>query len=495
MRSMIWSGSPRSRFWKYPEGDEGGAGGGGGGAGGAAGGAAGGGGGAGAAAGSEGAEPKPGEVIGATADGGNIRKSGAKADAPDFRSAGRAFLAAEKAKGTPGTSLADVGTGADEGEGGDEGDVADEGLVELPDDASDEERTAFEAARVAREELEAFETQAEKTARLAEEKTAAQAAAKAKADAAAAGEEGDPKVETIVLRGLADRSEEDIPLEIDDPEIATRIRRLQNDGMRRSSYDEAMRDVDGRAAELFAIEEALSQDPVAYLLQHTTVERQQEIAQALLLEHLDTLAPIVDELTADQAERHKRRADLKDRLRGVGDIVKTVTARQNAAAAVMRAVQALVPDGTERADAEMFLADAERDLVLEVKAGRRVTPESVAKTLERRVKMYGYTPGAAGDAAARGGAPAARAPKAGDGSARPVGDRAKELATKRDNARKAQDRIRRSLAGRRVASKVAPTGAGAGAVTMPTVSATADVRQASQQIRRALKPGQGWPKA
>lgn len=449
-----------------------------------------------------GADAAPGEVIGIAGSGVDIKKSGVPKGAETFRDASSKFL---KEKGLT-RAVEPATTDADETEDTDE----------LPADASPEEREAVEAAKNAELELAALETAEETAARHADEQAQREKEAKATTDPAKTAEEppAEPEKpaitpEKIVLKGLSERNEPDIPLEIDDPEVATRIKRLQNDGMRRATFDEAMKDVDSRSAELLAIEDALKEDPVAYTLAHIGPDRQLELARALLLDHFDALEPDIADLSADPAARHKLRADLKDRLHRSGDVLRASMDRQTRANQIFAKVKALVPDSVPPDEARLFLADAERDLVAEVKAGRPVTPENVAQVLARRVQMYNYAtaqnaiPAATNGNGVSNGASPGPGGKAGDGvpprtnaspaTVRPVGDRAKELAAKREVARLAQERIRRAQSARRTASRVAPPGAGAGAVSMPAVPATADIREASKAIRRALAPGGGWP--
>jgi hypothetical protein len=334
------------------------------------------------------------------------------------------------------------------------------------------------------DELSALETA--KT----EAKTAADAAANAGAK------------KKVVLAGLSEKGEQDIELELDDETAAERIRRLQNDGMRRKAFQEAKGQLDNERAELTAVSQAIEADPVSFIVGQMTPERQLDVARALLAEHFDKLIPDIqsyDDTTNGARLRADARLALRDRVDESRSTITETQQRQRHAVACLNAAHALVPDNADTAVVNDFMRDVELDLVQAARSGKPVTPETVPQLIERRMKLYGF--GAAPSSAA---APAAPAPPAPAGAApakpadtaRPIGDRASAIAARvvtKEEARNAQSRIRKVQITRQNAAAVAPPGAGAAPVQVPVIPATADIKEASKIIR---KQGQaGWASA
>lgn len=297
----------------------------------------------------------------------------------------------------------------------------------------------------------------------------------------------------VKLAGLAERGEDDIEIEIDDPDVATRLQRLQKDGLRRQAYDEAMATVEGQRAELEAIGSALEMDPVGFALNHMTRERQLEVAEALLVEHFDALVDKINQFTDDPVNRERGRVDLRDRLAASRDEMQDARARQSHAAACMRTAQGLIPEGIDEATAQLFIADAENDLIRAAKSGRPVTPATVPQLLARRAAIYGFEHTEPGDREAA--APTSR--RTAPGTARPLSDRARAIADKKLEASEAQKRIRRVQVQRRGAAAVAPTGIGAATLQVPVLSEDdmSDVRAASKALRKMNLSATSWEPA
>jgi hypothetical protein len=305
-----------------------------------------------------------------------------------------------------------------------------------------------------------------------------------------------------VLSGLTEKGEQDIEVELEDEAAAERIRRLQNDGMRRKAYQEAKGELDNERAELTAVTQAIEADPVSFIVGQMTPERQLDVARALLAEHFDRLIPDIQAYDDEQNGAKKRsdaRIALRDRVDEAKASITETQARQRHAAACMNAAQSVIPDNTDPATVADFMRDVEIDLVHAARAGKPVTPESVPQLIERRAKLYGF--GAAPSSAAAPAAPATPAPasaapaKPAD-TARPIGDRATAIAARvitKEEAKNAQSRIRKVQVTRQNAAAVAPPGAGAAPVQVPVIPATADIKEASKIIR---KQGQaGWASA
>lgn len=410
-----------------------------------------------------------GTVIGTTDGGVAVKQSGVvegqPAEAVDFKAAGRSFLAG-LAAGTvavPGAAPATAAAAAPVKTttvGGVE--VALEAGAD-DDDAgtlSDTDALAFDKPVV--------------------DPAAAAAEVAVDPDAPAPGEEaaaGDPGFVRVTLPGLTERGETDMEADVS-PELAERIERLRNDGLRRSAYNEAMKEVADGRAELAAVTQALEVDPVGFAMNHMTKERQIEVAKALVLEHFDALLPDLVKYDQDPAARQGDRVTLRDKMKESGERMRTTTEVQRRAADVFRAVDALLPENLDPKIANAFRADAARDLIDEVNAGRPVAPEAVGTLLSRRLELYGLTATSAPAARTTPVAPAAAV------TARPVTDAAKAIADKVKAASVAQARVANTQTARRSAAAIAPPGAGAATVSVPVVSQTADIREASRELRK-----------
>ncbi len=419
-------------------------------------------------------------------DGGAVIKtSGVNPDAPkeelDFGAAGKAYLERAKAKPAEERTVAEHITAA----------VAEEQLEpEVEDDGTHGDLTWH--PEIANGRWRGTDGKFVKAPPPTEEEIAA---APPEAVAPPTPEKGEkaatpPSAKKIVLPGETDRGEEDVEVEIDDPVIAERLERLRNQGMRRRAYDEAMAEVTTSRAELAALEEQLSIDPVGFAINRMTPERQLEVARALILEHFDALSEDINEIAEDPAKRHERRVALRDDMQRSSDQLSETRARQQHAAACMRSAESLAPEGTDRATIDLFLADAEQDLIRAARAGKPVTPETVPQILAARAKLYRFgEPGSKTAATNGNGTSDTPAP----GSARPVSDRAKAIADRKKDVTEQQARIRRVQTLRRSAAAIAPPGVGAATVSAPVIPADADIASASRLLQRSGKLRRdGW---
>lgn len=339
----------------------------------------------------------------------------------------------------------------------DAGDVVDEA------DLTDEQLESLDDEQLAR--IQAGETFAQVTAPADPELEEEGAdPAKPKVD--------DPEA-VVVLKGLEDRGEEDVELEITDPVIRERIRRLQNDGLRRTEYNERLEAVEARDTELRQAEAMIEANPIGFVIGLMGQENQLEVARALLAEHFEALAPTIEEFFDKPDAVPKAQLKARDQAqKNNGEATRRVAA-QNAARAIERSVRDLIPETVDRKTAERFMRDAERDLLDAVGAGERVSPTTAAVLLKDRLKMYGFGPDTVKDKPAPAGA-------------RPLSDRAKALADKRSKASAQQARIKRTQLARRNAAAVAPPGAGGAGATVrePLIPKDATIGEASKVIRQ-----------
>jgi hypothetical protein len=303
------------------------------------------------------------------------------------------------------------------------------------------------------------------------------------------------KVQKIQLAGEADRGEEDIELEVEDPEVAERLSRLQKQAMRRKDYERRREAIETRAAELDAIELEIDQDPVGFIIGKLPDGRRLEVARALLIQHLPELQQDVDALLDDEAERLRRQLALNKNMTQSQQRLEQAKAVRAHARKCMAAAQALIPEDVEQDVADEFLADARQIFAQAAQAGTRVTPENAKELLARRLKLYGFDQ-------------SRRAPRTRTGSgqgdrdqrrpaARPVSDRARDIADRRPaGASASNDRLRRVQLSRTAASRQAPAGAGAAPATVPVLKPEeeTDVRTASKALRQKGLP-QTWAAA
>jgi hypothetical protein len=310
---------------------------------------------------------------------------------------------------------------------------------------------------------------------------------KAAPTAAPAKTEGEDEAKPIKV-SLRGRNDEELEVEVSDPQIAEILRANAKDGLRRREYNERIQEVEGRELELQGIEQALEIDPVGFTISHMTPSRQLEVAEALLLEHFDTLKPKLEQWYEDAAARNGERVALRDKMKETGDQLSDTQARLTHARNCMRAAEAIIPETTDHAAARAFMRDAERDLTDAARSGEKITPETVAQLLAPRAKLYGFAEGA-GTTAAPATKPATPPTPTESITARPVTDRAKEIADrgqeKVEQARAAQKRVRVVQTQRRAASKVAPPGVGAATVRVPLIDPKATIKEASKAVRQA----------
>jgi hypothetical protein len=299
---------------------------------------------------------------------------------------------------------------------------------------------------------------------------AAPAAGKKPAPAA----EGEGEFKKVTLKGLAERGEEDVEIEVDE-ELANRIGRLQNDAMRATDYKARRAELEDREAMFEARIEALEADPLAFIMQRIPVDKQIEIAKLLVTEHLEAINADIEALQDDPAAQQRQRVALRDRLKtSEGEAAQRQEVKTYAAKCI-RAVESLIPEGIDDDMAADFMRDARQELAALARSGTPVTPEKIPELIAKRVKLYGFDKPAAAAPARKPAAPAqAAAPVA-----RPGSDKAREIASRKQSPAATQSRILRTQTARNAGSRVAPVGAGAGPTSMPAEDGDADLDIAS----------------
>jgi len=168
----------------------------------------------------------------------------------------------------------------------------------------------------------------------------------------------------VTYHGLKERGEPDIQVELSDPEVLERHRRLVNDATVGRQVKQERRAIDRQREQIEAFDEAIEQDPVGVVLERTTPETRAEIVwQALLTpgvleevqarlakEQVDSLDGLMQDpqlLRALRAEASDARKTMQERVR------TTVAAKREATAAARRVadqVEAALPSHLEGAD-------------------------------------------------------------------------------------------------------------------------------------------------
>jgi hypothetical protein len=289
----------------------------------------------------------------------------------------------------------------------------------------------------------------------------------------------------VKLPAIVD-GEEALEIETADPAIVKRLAQLSTDAGRGRALQKRIAALDQQQAEFQEIDDALSTDPVGFVLRQMSPERRVEIGRAILLEHFDELANDVATYQNDPTARANERLHLRDRMTETSGQVTQQRQLRDHATKCIRAAEGLIPDGTDDDAAGAFIADARRDLADLASRGQRVTPDTVPQLLARRAQMYGFSHAAA-PAPASSSSPAPAASSAAP-AARPISDRARDVASRvpdKQAAERAQSRIRQVQANRNAATRVAPAGAGAAPVQVPILPPEAEtsVKAASKHLR------------
>lgn len=290
--------------------------------------------------------------------------------------------------------------------------------------------------------------------------------------AAPAAEAVEPKV--FVLKGEAQRGEQDIELDIADlpPDVVERLERNEKQGMRRKEYDAAKAKVAQMQADLDAAETEWAVDPVGVALNYVPPAKRGDLAHALLMEHWDELAPSIQKYWEDPVGRMQALNDIKNGVTTRRSEVVTTVQAARAAAAVKSAVAGMVPDTAPDTVASEFYTSAIALLQDKLARGQSFAPEQVPELLaDHRRRFFG----------AAAGEPAALPPARPRLAVKPkpptvaAGSSPTTVLT--------QDAIAAAARARTAALATAKQGAGAGAVQRPGPPANATIEQASAFLR------------
>jgi hypothetical protein len=292
---------------------------------------------------------------------------------------------------------------------------------------------------------------------------------------------------TVVLPGLKDRGEEDIPIDTDDPAVAERLRRNANDGLRREAYDNAMKAVDTDKAELDDIRDALKLSPVSWIIENVTPERRVELGKALLAEHFPDLQALIEDYQGDPSKILDDRLKLRDDRDMDSKKLRTAAMRREYARGIESAVRALIPNDVDPQLADYFIEDALGDLTRAAKKGDQVTVRTVPQLLRQRLSLYKPEFDRAAPKGARSSSPSGSSSKTpqDDQDVRPVSDRAREIRDRRAGAEGSSERRRNVTATRARAAKAGVPGVGATTTVRRVIPKGATIEEATEALRKA----------
>lgn len=278
----------------------------------------------------------------------------------------------------------------------------------------------------------------------------------------------------VTLKGQAERGEADLDLDVGSPEIAERLARLQNDGMRRKDYTERLAALQTRSDDLAEVEAVIQSNPVGFVLREMTPERRLDVGRAILAEHFAELRPEIEHYLTDPSRLYDLRLRARDQADAASVEAKRTVEANRQAARILAATEALVPDGTSEDIRVRFVRDAERDLVEAAHRGVPIAPDALPTLLEHRIRMYGF------------GAVVEPPKVVKPAVARPVADRTKAI-TDAAAAKREQERLQKVQVARRNAAAIPPTGRGPVVTQQPLVPKGATIEEATKALLRSTK--------
>jgi hypothetical protein len=285
--------------------------------------------------------------------------------------------------------------------------------------------------------------------------------------------EAEPEPEfKVVLKGHADRGEDDLELVLPDAEAVERFNRAVNDGLRKKDYEAKLQTVAQKEAEVAEFFTALEHNPIGTVINAIPREASLDVARALVAEHWDALFPELQQFSQDPTRVRETKLDARERAMQADQQARSVVQANQRAAAILSATEALVPDRVAPEIRTRFLRDAERDLIDAAQRGVAISPDTVQTLLHDRIAMYGF----------------------GQDPVKPV----KPVVAKRvgqsnppattpdvDKAKQVQARLVQTAQARKAAAALPPAGRGAVAVRAPLVPKGADIEAASEHLAKA----------
>lgn len=211
---------------------------------------------------------------------------------------------------------------------------------------------------------------------------------------------GEGTAESIKV-ALPARNAGDAPFEIEteDPDVAERLRQLNNAAMRGEEFKRRMETVTRREDQLAYIDHQLQNDPITFLASRIPQAEQQQLAEFILAQP-GMLERVAEKLGAWEQNPDARRADYNElratsasRQRDIQDRFESDRESKRAVRIIEDAVDTLASrlDGRR---SQMFVSDAMADLSAFYHRENRDTalsPEELVAVLTPRIEMYGLT--------------------------------------------------------------------------------------------------------
>lgn len=368
-------------------------------------------------------------------------------------------LAEARKRVDEGGSLADLASESEEPETA----AAEESEHELP--------PRDEKGRFTKPEAEGGEEETEETA-------VEEGAPEAEAEQVAAGEEETSEEEaeeaetvsapeTVRLRGR--RPEDpDLEIEVDDPQIAERIRQNVNEGMRRDEFNRAVTELQQIKSEFEAVEVEIQADPVGFILESVPAETKTMLARHLLAEDevFEAIQEDIRNFEFDPTKRDARKTELElDRVKAERGAEETRTLRRNVhdqARTASRTLEGLISgNGLDDRQADRFFRFGMREVgrQMTTRGIREITPEEVIRFLDEEgvLANFGIDPSKRATLSTDARTATARAPDSSAASKASEDGRAVE-------AQRVGARLKEASERRRAAAATAPAGAGAAPV-------------------------------
>lgn len=281
-----------------------------------------------------------------------------------------------------------------------------------------------------------------------------------------------PSAATIALPAVRD-GQQPVEIEIDDPDVADRIRFALNNGMRRDEYNRQKQAFDRKEQEWREFQAILRTAPER-VVDRMPPDTRRRTLQYLLANEFDGMRETVAQWYNDPHALRAAQLDLREQHQMTDHELQQVLTAERRAMELMSAARALVPPHATVEDEQDFLRDAEAALAALIQAGQPLTAETVPQHLARHVRRYRFN-----EATGRVDTPDATA-KQSSVSARPIGEKALGLA----EAKRVQARIKHRVQTQKVAAATAPAGTGAVPAARPAPPAGNNVEQASQWLRK-----------
>lgn len=267
-----------------------------------------------------------------------------------------------------------------------------------------------------------------------------------------------PKTDAIkVTLPPRNPNEPEVEIEVSDPKVAEHLAHLKNGFMRKEEFKRRISDVEERETNQRMAQAMIEADPVGTVLNHIPKDVQAEVARALLYEHLQTLAPEIEQLWNNDAELRARRAETRSRITENRSVVEQRMAAERKGRMITDAIVSLIPETADPAEAERFERYAFADLRTIAARDGDVDPSKVAELLAPLARTFGFMNEPASPATHAGAVAAPPTPTPQPAPATATLTLAQRKAKALEEAR----RVMAAKAQRKAASLVPGSGAGA----------------------------------